>query len=253
MHKGVKKGNITIVLNRPKHSTNIGFVVRSARNTGIDRLTIIKRQGGYDEGEISRTATHFGSSLIDKIEYFDDLESALANFQYIVGTTARCGNTNLKREITVPRDMAEKLVSISHKNKVALLFGPEDRGLTNEELAYCDLLVTIPVSSEMRSINLSHAVMVLCYEIFIASNTSMGAFNPKLATFQEKEDMLTHLKETCTKINFINPENPEYWMIAIRRFFSRTHLYSKDVKIIRGICRQIDLYGQGKVRDKTLF
>ncbi len=253
MQKRVKKGNVVIVLNRPKHSTNIGFVVRCARNRGIDRLIVIKRRRGYDEEEIKRTATHFGADLVEGIEYFDDLELALAQFQYVVGTTARYGNTNLKREITGPREMAAKLAAIAQGNEVALLFGPEDRGLTNDELKYCDLLVTIPVSDDMRSINLSHAVMVLCYEIFIAANGSIGTFTPKLATSQEKEDMLAHLKEIFIKINFINPENPEYWMTAIRHFFSRIKLCSKDVRIIRGICRQIDLYGKGKTKDYAAF
>jgi len=134
---------------------------------------------------------------------------------------------------------------------VALLFGPEDRGLTNNELRYCDLLVTIPTSGKLRSINLSHAVMLLCYEIFVTENDSIGTFSPRLATSKEKEDMFDHLKEIFIKINFINPENPEYWMTSIKNFFSRTKLCSKDVKIIRGICRQIDLYGKGKTGDSA--
>lgn len=242
-------GNITIVLNRPKHATNIGFVVRCARNMGIERLVVIQRSGGYDNEEIRRTATHFGDDLVDGIEYFDELADAIAPFQYIVGTTARCGNTNLKRDIVGPREMAGMLSGLSDGNDIALLFGPEDRGLTNDELRYCDLLVTIPVSERMKSINLSHAVMVLCYEIFVARKEARGRFVPKLATSQEKEDMFSHLKEIFVKINFINHENPEYWMTAIRRFFSRVNLCSRDVKIIRGICRQIDLYGRGKTRD----
>jgi len=243
-----QSGTITIVLSRPKHETNIGFVVRCAMNMDIDRLIVIPRKGGYDDEEIGRTATHFGHELVRGIEYCDDLEGALAEFQYVVGTTARCGNTNLKRDIAGPREMASTMAGLSESNDIALLFGPEDRGLTNDELRYCDLLVTIPVSERMRSINLSHAVMILCYEIFLARKGTTGRFVPKLATSREKEDMFSHLKEIFVRINFINHENPDYWMTAIRRFFSRMNLCSRDVKIIRGICRQIDLYGKGKTR-----
>ena len=251
MHNRVGTGNLAIVLNRPKHSANIGFVARCAMNMGIERLFVVTRENGYDKEEIKRTATHFASGLIEEIRYFDQLDSALAQFNYIVGTTARWGNTNLKRSTVTPRKMAEQLVAISYRNEVALLFGPEDRGLTNNELRYCDLLVTIPTSGELRSINLSHAVMLLCYEIFVAENDSIGTFSPRLATSKEKEDMFDHLKEIFIKINFINPENPEYWMTSIKNFFSRTKLCSKDVKIIRGICRQIDLYGKGKTGDSA--
>lgn len=249
MHNRVATKNLTIILNRPKYAANIGFVARCAMNMGIERLCVVTNGKAYDKDEIKRTATHFASGFIEEMRYFDRLDFALSQFHYIVGTTARLGNTNLKRSIVTPRRMAEQLVSICYKNEVALLFGPEDRGLTNDELRYCDLLVTIPTSGKLRSINLSHAVMLLCYEIFVTDNGSIGTFSPKLATSKEKEDMYDHLKEIFININFINPENPEYWMTSVKNFFSRTRIYTKDVKIIRGICRQIDLYGKGKTKN----
>jgi tRNA/rRNA methyltransferase len=247
----IRKENITIVLHRPKHAMNIGFAVRCAMNMGIDHVVVVRRAGDYDQETIQKTATHGGATRVAGIRYVDDLEPALAHFQYVVGSTARLGNTNLKRETVYPRDMAEKLVDIAHSNTVGLLFGPEDRGLTNDELRCCDMLVTIPVSSEMKSINLSHAVMILCYEICCAAHGRGTTFTPRLATYREREEMFAHLQDMLIKINFINPENPEYWMTAIRRFFSRGGLRSKDVKIIRGICRQIALFGRGETKDRA--
>jgi tRNA/rRNA methyltransferase len=249
MDDRVTTKHVTIVLNKPKYSANIGLVARCAVNMGIERLFVITNGRQYDQDEIKRTATHCASGFIkEEMRYFDRLDSALSQCNYVVGTTARTGNTNLKRSITTPRKMAAQLTSISCENDVALLFGPEDRGLTNNELRYCDLLVTIPTSGRLKSINLSHAVMVLCYEIFVTENAPRTAFSPRLATSKEKEDMFDHLKDIFIKINFINPENPEYWMTSIRNFFSRTKLHAKDVKIVRGVCRQIDLYGRGKTK-----
>ena len=144
--------------------------------------------------------------------------------------------------------MAEKLVPICSNNRVALLFGPEDRGLTNVQLRYCHAVVTIP-TSDFSSLNLAQAVLILCYELMMAGDKPTNQFVPRLATRRELDGMYEHLKETFIKINFINLDNPDYWMQNIRRFFSRIGLRARDVKIIRGICRQLDWYTQRKVED----
>jgi len=129
---------------------------------------------------------------------------------------------------------------------VAILFGPEDIGLTNDELRRCQALITIPTSEKLRSLNLSHAALIVCYEIFLASTAVPERFKPRLATSVELEGMYTQIKDLFVRIGFINPQNPEYWMLNVRRFFSRMDLRSRDVKMIRGLCRQIDWY----VKDK---
>ena len=153
-----------------------------------------------------------------------------------------------RKQLETPREMASKLVPISQNNKVALLFGPEDRGLTNAQLRYCHSLVKIP-TSDFSSLNLAQAVMILCYELSLAKNQPVGQFVPRLATRRELDGMYEHLKETFLKINCITTENPDYWMQGIRRFFSRVGLQARDVKIIRGICRQIDWYTKRTVED----
>ena len=90
--------------------------------------------------------------------------------------------------------------------------------------------------------------MILCYELMTAGNRSTDQFVPRLATRRELDGMYEHLKETFIRINFINPDNPDYWMQNIRRFFSRVGLRARDVKIIRGICRQIDWYTQRRLK-----
>ena len=238
MAAGVLLENVTVVLNRPKYPGNIGSAARCAKNMGVENILVVS-DIDYDQEKIRQMSTHLASDVVDRIRYERDLEKALSGFQYIVATTARVGRA--RPAFQTPREAAAKLVEISQKNRVALLFGAEDAGLTNEELRYGHLLVHIPVSERFRSINLSHAVMILCYEIFTAASEKR-TFAPRLATAGELEGMYGHIKEVSLRIGFINPQNPEYWMTSIRRFLSRVELRSREVKIIRGFCRQLDWF-----------
>ena len=233
----VVKENITIVLNKPKFAGNVGAVARCAKNMGFEKICVVAGDHLSRE-EMRPQATHVAADLVDRIRYCDCLEEALGAFQYVVGTTARTGFA--RGPVITPRQMAEKIVGPSQDNRVALLFGAEDRGLTNDELRWCHLLVNIPTSG-FTSLNLSHAVMVLCYEILVAE-TGAAAFAPKLATAAELEGMYGQIGDLLQKIGFLNKENPDYWMMHIRRFLSRTYLHSREVKIIRGICRQLVWY-----------
>jgi tRNA/rRNA methyltransferase len=231
--------NISIVLYQPKYAGNIGAVARAAKNMGISNIVVVGARNP-DREDMQQRSTHLAADVLDKIVYCDQIAEALGGFNYIVGTTARQGKA--RGPFLSPRTSAESIADISRKNKVALLFGPEDTGLANEQLRYCHLVVTIPTSREFTSLNLSHAVMILCYEIFIA--TPSGAIRnestPKLALSSELEGMYGQMKDLLAQIGFLNPENPDYWMMHLRRFFARSGLLSRETKIIRGICRQLE-------------
>ncbi|MDQ5987166.1 MAG: tRNA (cytidine/uridine/adenosine-2'-O-)-methyltransferase TrmJ [Syntrophus sp. SKADARSKE-3] len=228
--------NITVVLQRPKYAGNVGSVARAMKNMGLSRL-VISEADPFPADAMKMMSTHFAADIIDGIMYSPRLAEALADCQYIVGTTARLGS--VRGPVVSPREMAERIVGISQQNRVAILFGSEDKGLSNDELRFCHGLVTIPVSEELTSLNLAQAVMVLCYEVFLAGTAKKSSFTPKLATSSEIEGMYGQLKDVLMEVGFLNPQNPEYFMTHIRRLFSRTHLFSRDVKIIRGICRQV--------------
>jgi tRNA/rRNA methyltransferase len=236
-------GNITIVLQGPKYAGNVGSIARIAKNMDIGAIFVVRDEQLMEE-DMRQMSTHFAADLVENIRYFGSLKEALAEFEYIVGTTARKGHA--RGPLISPREAAERIADISQRNRVALLFGPEDTGLSNDDLRYCHAAVTIPTSPKMKSINLSHAVMILCYEIFVAKMPATGIFTPRLAQSAELEGMYEQVKALLTKIGFLNPENPDYWMMHLRRLFARTQLYSKEVKIIRGICRQIDWYFENK-------
>lgn len=239
MSVGVNRDNITIVLHRPKYQGNIGAAARAALNMGFHDIFVIKRVEP-DMEEIRRMATHLAGEVVDRIKFFDDLQKAVADFNYIIGTTSRIGKA--RQAQADPRSMALDLIDISHKNKIAVLFGPEDFGLDNDVLRLCHALVEIPTAGELKSINLSHAVIIFCYELLMARSEEPPRFTPRLARSSELEGMYGQLQELFLKIHFIQHQNPEYWMLNVRRFLSRIKLYSREVRLIRGLCRQLDWY-----------
>jgi tRNA/rRNA methyltransferase len=235
----VNLDHIAIVLNRPKHPENIGSAARAMKNMGLKGLIVVDPEK-YDKQAALKLATHAAADVVEQIKIQKELKTVLSEFHYVAGTTARLGSQ--RQAILQPSEFVKELVSISTNNRVAIVFGPEDRGLTNEELRLCHTLVNIP-TADFSSINLAQAVMIVCYEIFSARQTSDGAFVPRLATRHELDGMYDQLKEILVKINYIQPDHPEYWMNKIRLFFSRLPLRAREVSIIRGICRQIFWYG----------
>ena len=236
---GINLDKIGIVLAQPHIPENIGAVARAMDNMGLSRLMLVSPKN-YDEQRASRTATGSSIELIRKMEVYEDLKEALGPYRYVVGTTARMGS--LRPVIAGPRRLAESLLPISQKNHIAFLFGPEDRGLTNEQLRNCHTVVKIP-TARFPSLNLAQAVMIICYELFLASGENGPEYvTPRLANRFELEGMYEHLRDVLTKIGFIDRQNPEHWMLNIRRFLSRLPLRAREVKVIRGVCRQIDWY-----------
>lgn len=240
-----KTKNISIVLYKPKYAGNVGAVARAAKNMGIHNIIVAEAQA-FDQEEMRQRSTHLAADVLESIRYVPDIEEALGCFNYIVGTTARLGKA--RGPFLSPRTVASEVAVISQKNNVALLFGPEDTGLANEQLRLCHSVVTIPTSREFTSLNLSHAVMILCYEIFVASSPadSTKETPPKLARSEELEGMYGQIKTLLDEIGFLNRENPDYWMMHVRRFFNRAGVLSREVKMIRGICRQLQWYAHHK-------
>lgn len=234
----VNLDHIAIVLAEPQISENIGSVARAMNNTGIRHLVLVNPKN-CELSRILKTATGTSIDIVEEMEVYDDLESALGPFQHIVGTTARLGVR--RPAMTEPRPLAQDLISVSQNNRVAILFGPEDHGLSNDQLQYCHTIATIP-AARFSSLNLAHAVMIICYELFLASREPDPIPPPRLANNFELEGMYTHLRDVLMKIGFINPQNPEHWMLNVRRFLSRLPLRAKEVRVVRGICRQIDWY-----------
>ena len=239
-----KLDNIAIVLKNPKFAGNVGSVARCAKNMGLSQLIVVGHRD-LDDEELRKMATHVAGDVVDGICHYETLDEALSGFNWVVGTTARHGWG--RGPVVSPRKMAGDVVGLSQENRIAVLFGPEDTGLTNDDLRFCQMLVAIPTAG-FKSLNLAQAAMVVCYEIYVAQREEDSGFTQKLADIKDVEAMYVQLKKTLMDIEFLLPDNPDYWMMHIRRLLSRTKLFTREVKIIRGICRQIEWYGDNKKR-----
>jgi tRNA/rRNA methyltransferase len=237
--------NVCIVLSRPRYPENIGAAARAMRNMGFEQLIVVDPQN-CDLSRILKMATHAAIDVVEQMLVYEDLQTALEPLNYVVGTTARLGGQ--RQLVGMAARLAQKLAPISENNQVALLFGPEDRGLTNEDIRLCHELVNIP-TAEFSSLNLAQAVMILCYELRRYNQPKAKTFMPRLANRHELDGMYAQLKEILVRISYIQPENPEYFMNNIRHFGSRMKLRAKEVSIIRGICRQIDWYGKKRYQE----
>jgi tRNA/rRNA methyltransferase len=215
------------------------------RNMGFEQLIVVDPQN-CDLSRILKMATHAAIDVIEQMLVYEDLQTALEPLNYIVGTTARLGGQ--RQLVGTATRLAQKLAPISENNRVALLFGPEDRGLTNEDIRFCHELINIP-TAEFSSLNLAQAVMIMCYELRRYNQPKAKTFVPQFANRHELDGMYAQLKDILVRISYIQPENPEYFMNSIRQFGTRVKLRAKEVSIIRGICRQIDWYGKRCFQD----
>lgn len=240
MAERVNLDQVVIVLVQPNISENIGAAARAMCNMGLARLRLVAPPR-CDLTRVVKMATGPAIEVVEAMEHFDSLPDAVGDCNWVVGTTARVGDR--RRTIHHPARMAEMLAAVTAENRAAILFGPEDRGLTNEDLRLCHSLVTIPTAG-FASLNLAQAVMVICWELFRCRLPVPAEHLPRLANRFELEAMYAQLTDVLTRIGFINPDNPDHFMNNLRHFGTRMRLRAKEVQIIRGICRQIDWYGK---------
>ena len=245
MSATVNLKNFSIILSRPRYPENIGAAARAMRNMGFEQLIVVDPQN-YDMSRVLKMATHGAVEVVEQIKVYEDLRTALEPLNYVVGTTARLGGQ--RQLVGSAARLAQKLAPISKKNQVGLLFGPEDRGLTNADIRLCHELVNIP-TAEFSSLNLAQAVMVVCYELRRCNQPGGQTFVPRLANRYELDGMYAQLKDILVRISYIQPDNPDYFMNNLRHFGTRLKLRAKEVSIIRGICRQIDWYGKKCYRE----
>lgn len=238
MTERLQLDHVAVVLHKPRNPQNIGAAARAMCNMGVSELRIVQPRD-CDLTAVLKMATHAAAGIVERMQVFDTLDEALSPFQFVVGTTARLGKQ--RQGVYSPASAAQRLVAVSRRNRIALLFGPEDRGLTNADLRHCHWLVHIP-TARFASLNLAQAVLILCYEFSRAGRDEVVPPVPRLATRHELDGMYEQVKDILMRIHYINPENPDYWMNRMRRFFTRMQLRAREVSIIRGICRQIDWY-----------
>ncbi|OAG27821.1 RNA methyltransferase [Thermodesulfatator autotrophicus] len=236
--------NIAVVLVETLYPENIGSAARACANFGVRDLILV-RPKNLDQEKMRAMATKSGLPVLENMKIFENLEEALAPFNYIVGTTGRLGRQ--RKVFETIKEATPELVKLSLENKIAVLFGNERWGLTNEDLYFCHKVVTIP-TTQAASLNVAQAVVIILYELF-NYEIEVSLKKPKLATSAELEPMYRILKETLETIDYVPHDNVTLWMTTIRRFLSRLELTSQEVRIIQGFCRNLLWHLQKK--DKT--
>jgi tRNA/rRNA methyltransferase len=230
------EGDTAIILVGPRYPENIGASARIAYNFGISRLIVVTEEE-QDEERMLKMATHKAAHLIRQMEIHADTADAVSHFQFVVATTARQGRhrTPMKN----PREVMAEVAPLVQGNNVALMFGPENTGLTNRDLDFCQFNSTIP-TKDFSSINLAQAVAIHCYELSMALNfsSSMPETNDDYANIHQLEGMYQHIEQALATTTYLTEQNTTYWMRNIRQFLGRARIKKKEASMIRGICRK---------------
>lgn len=228
--------NIYVVLVGTLYTGNVGSACRAMANMGIRKLRLAapNLQNSWDEGE--RMAVH-ATDVMSAREEFSTFEEAVADCIAVVGTTAREGL--YRQHVKAPRDCAADILALAAKGKVAIVFGREDKGLLNEEVAQCTHLVRIPVDAGYTSINLSQAVLITCYELFTASGRyEMPHEKAPPAVQAQKMQLMKNWAAMLCRIGFMKQEQTEHFMQGFHRVFSRGVYSRDDAALMLGVARQ---------------
>jgi tRNA/rRNA methyltransferase len=238
-----------VILVRPRGSGNIGSVARAMKNVGAGELAIVGR--ARTRSFWARAMAVHGREILSAAKSYATIREAIAECRLVVGTTCRSGL--YRKHSQTPRQLAPQIVAAAQTGKVALLFGPEDHGLSNKDLEHCQLLLTIPAHADYPSLNVAQAAVICLYELYLASLTDRENAEIKRADAEQIERLFDIMRNSLLKIGFLDSENPEHMLLAFRRIFGRAGLEEKDVRILTGMFRQIEWYakeGWRVVRDK---
>ncbi|NTW61016.1 MAG: RNA methyltransferase [Nitrospirae bacterium] len=223
--------NVSIVLVNTKAPANIGSVARCMMNTGLSRLILVRPPEDRQD-DAMKLAAGAGKVLLEA-KKFETLRDAVADHQLVIGTSRHLSRH--RRNIHSPRDAAGWIIPLLGRNRIALVFGREVNGLEKEDLSLCHELIAIPSSEAFPSLNLSHAVMVIAYELFLAAHAGLPADERALARSDEIERFFGHLQTALRHITFLDDANAKHMMFSLRQLFGRARLEPRDVKILRGI------------------
>ena len=236
-----KKNNIDIefILVEPSHSGNIGACARAIKNMGFEKLAIVKPRKTITEEAFHRAKS--AKDILENAVIYDSFDQAIEEKNLILATSAR------ERTIPWPTfyidEISEEIKSElkSEKTKSAIIFGREDNGLSNEELQKCHIHLVIPTSDEYSSLNLSHALQLVAFEIrkiYLDNNVSISE-EKDLVSNLENEKLLEHLMEVLKKIDFYDPKSSKQVKARIERLIKKIRLDKMEMGILRGFLSKI--------------
>ncbi len=237
--KKIKSDNllnsVKVVLVGTTHPGNIGATARAMKNMGILDLALVEPK--EFPSDVATFRSKAAKDILEKASVHRSLAEAVSECELVVGTSAR-GRT-VPWPVLNPREAAEEMHKSSRNGKVAIVFGREDRGLTNEELGLCNFHVHIPSDPEYSSLNLSQAVQILAYEIRLSylkdQHVNKDYWDVELANNEQTERLINHMDELMQEVDFYDVENPRKLLVRVRRFFKRSKIDVMEVNIFRGL------------------
>ncbi len=227
-----------IVLVEPQGALNIGSVSRVMMNFGFSDLRIVNPRVDHLHKQATDMAVSAKETILKDARICASLQEALIGCHYTIGTSTRQGK--YRQEVLQAHELSTMKARLSPSQQIALVFGPEDHGLTTADLNLCNTFVTIKTSDDLHSINLAGAVTICLYEFSKGIKPEGLETVRDLAPFDEFESMINHMKNALDKMNYLNPQNPEHIVHTYRRIFSRAHLDSREILILHGLWSRID-------------
>ncbi len=230
------KNNIFFVLIEPQEPGNIGSAARAIKNMGFENLELVNPI--YFLTKEAKWMACQAYDIVKKATVYPSINEAIKDKNLIIGTTRRLGK---KRGLIIPlRESIKRIISSAKKNRVAILFGREKNGLTNEEVDKCGFLITIPAAPSAPSLNLAQSVMLVAYEI---GHKNYSVEVPKLVKQNEIDYLLKHIESTLKLLEYIprgNRDLEKKIMRNIKHLIRRGGVTDWEVRMLHGICSQIE-------------
>jgi TrmH family RNA methyltransferase len=229
---------ISIILLEPENAGNVGAVARSMANFGFKDLILIDPKCDPKSRDAIRRAK-FAGSILKKAKI--RTKKVLDRFDYVIATTAKLGNDyNIPRSPISPKQFAEKVAVLKKKKtKIGILFGREGIGLTNEEVRACDFVVTIPSSKSYGTLNISHAVNILLYELFVAFEKPTISSHIVMASSAEKKQLLKLFNKVLNSLNFATPAKKQTQVTVWRRIMGKSFLTKREAFALMGFFKKL--------------
>ncbi|GHW41188.1 RNA methyltransferase, TrmH family [Vibrio cholerae] len=231
---------VKVVLVGTTHSGNIGSAARAMKVMGLSQMVLVDSQCQVDAQAIALAAG--ASEIALNAQIYPTLEAAVADCGLVVGTSAR--SRTLEWPMLEPRECGEKLISEANQHSVAMVFGRERTGLTNDELQLCHYHVCVPANPEYSSLNLAMAVQLLSYEVRMAylalqQSSQSSTLQEEYPRHQELERFYAHLEQVIMQTEFISAQQPGQVMNKLRRMFTRARPEAQEINILRGILTSV--------------
>ena len=229
--------SIKVVLVGTTHPGNIGAAARAIKTMGLSKLDLVcPKEFPSNEATYRSKAA---KDILEKASIHETLFESVKGCEMVIGTSAR--NRKVPWPVLNPKNASKEInTSVKNNSKVAIVFGREDRGLTNEELGLCNLHIHIPTNEDYSSLNLAQAVQIVTYEIrmnFLESESIKNdqEWDVELASAEQTERLIEHMDELMKEVEFYDTENPRKLLMRVRRFFKRSGIDVMETNIFRGL------------------